>query len=109
MHAPIRPDLYAYDTHHALKAAIGAGNTRDGPELAPEGKRSAAGRGVSEIGLPWLSYASAGCSDPGQPSGTCLRGSMNGIAAVRPAVRRPSGATISSSVPGPLSSIGIQT
>ena len=43
------------------------------------------------------------------PSGTCLRGSRNGSAAVRPLAREPSGPSMTSSVPGPASSIGSHT
>ena len=44
-----------------------------------------------------------------QPSGTAFFGSRNGMAAVRAAQRPPSGASISTGVPGPESPIGIQT
>ena len=43
------------------------------------------------------------------PSGTCFLASRNGIAALRAGQSSPFGATISSSVPGPESSIGSQT
>ena len=45
----------------------------------------------------------------GQPSGTVLRGSRNGIAAVRAGQMPPSGATISSSLPGSARPIGTHT
>jgi spermidine/putrescine transport system permease protein len=47
--------------------------------------------------------------DSPYPSGTCLRGSRNGRAALRPRASEPSEPTTTSSVPGPASSIGSQT
>ncbi len=84
------------------RVVIGApGQQRGGPvRLADGGDLVGGERDEVVTGGSWCG---------GQPSGTVFFGSRNGIDAVRAGQMPPSGATISSALPGPASAIGTHT